>query len=156
MLLSDLHIFRSFSDFSPYYKPEVPKNVPSRVKLFKDLKVAVGPGTTVFICLQTLFKLTPEFDPIFEAILKRVPKGLILMKAFRSKQVQERLMARLKVTVPDVIDRVVMLPGLNAANWNGLLRHADVVLDSYPFGASESAGTPPHPAELLLALEPTR
>ena len=135
----------TFSDFSPYYKPDVPKDMPSRAKLFRNLKVAVGAETTVFICLQTLFKLTPEFDPIFEAILKRVPDGLILMKAFRSKEVQERLMARLKATVPDVIDRVVMLPGLNAANWNGLLRHADVVLDSYPFGASEPAGIPATP-----------
>eukprot|EP00040_Diaphanoeca_grandis_P012577 m.63728 g.63728 ORF g.63728 m.63728 type:complete len:704 (+) comp23331_c0_seq2:120-2231(+) len=124
----------TFSDFSPYYKAEVPTEIPSRTKLCSDLKIPLKQDTILFVCLQTLFKLTPEFDPVFRDMLQRVPTGFLIMKTFRSSKVQEKMMERLKRTMPDVIDRVIMLGGLSQPNWFGMLRHGDVVIDSYPFG----------------------
>eukprot|EP00035_Acanthoeca_spectabilis_P035903 m.36738 g.36738 ORF g.36738 m.36738 type:complete len:691 (+) comp7609_c0_seq1:62-2134(+) len=126
----------TFSDFSPYYRPELPSGIPSRRELFSNLGLGglVSDETTVLVCLQTLFKLTPNFDTVFREILQRLPKARLLLKTFRSAKVNEKLKNRLKQTMPDVYDRITILPGLSGQQWYGLLRHGDIVLDSYPFG----------------------
>eukprot|EP00037_Helgoeca_nana_P019413 m.189285 g.189285 ORF g.189285 m.189285 type:complete len:692 (-) comp24853_c0_seq2:1257-3332(-) len=126
----------SFSDFSPYYRPELPAAIPTRAALVTDLDLddVVTDNTIVFVCLQTLFKLTPNFDPVFGDILRRLPTARLVLKTFRSTKVNERLLERMRQSIPDVFDRITVLPSLSTRQWYGLLRHSDIVLDSYPFG----------------------
>eukprot|EP00041_Stephanoeca_diplocostata_P018677 m.392927 g.392927 ORF g.392927 m.392927 type:complete len:232 (+) comp21087_c0_seq2:219-914(+) len=125
--------------------------MPTRAEVFKNLGLdtVIHDDTVVFVCLQTLFKLTPDFDAVFRNILERTPTARLLFKSFRTKQVAQRLLTRMQATMSTVYDRVIMLEGLSEVNWYGLLRHSTVVLDSYPFGGyttsleSMSAGNTP-------------
>eukprot|EP00039_Didymoeca_costata_P031422 m.34660 g.34660 ORF g.34660 m.34660 type:complete len:484 (+) comp8759_c0_seq2:986-2437(+) len=128
----------SFSSFSPYFKPEVPNSLPSRNKILTDLGlknlISDDPKLVLYICLQTIFKLTPQFDDVFRKILERVPNSHLLLKEFRSPKLTAKLTSRFSKTIPTVMQRIHFLPGLSNEQWFGILKHGDVILDSYPFG----------------------
>ena len=48
-------------------QPDVPEDVPTRMKLYFDLgfRDIIKPESNVYVCHQTLFKLTPDFDHVF-------------------------------------------------------------------------------------------
>jgi protein O-GlcNAc transferase len=105
----------TFSDFSPYYRPEVPADIPERAALLAELGLAphVGPATTVYVCLQTLFKLVPDFDDVFKDILRRNPDSIIVFKQFMSPEINERLNRRLVKSIgKDLLPRIRILGNL--------------------------------------------
>ena len=141
----------TFSDFVPYRKPAVPSHVGSREDVLTRLQLGnVTDGTTpLFVCLQSLSKLTPAFDAMAADILRQSPHSLLLLKAFRNDNISQRFVARIRRTMGDVAHRVMLLDALSPQDWFGLLRHGDVVLDSWPVGGfttsleAFAAGTTP-------------
>ena len=127
----------TFSDTSPYFEPAVPEGIGTRGDVLQRLQLAnvTAGSTTIFVCLQTLGKVAPAFDAVVAGILRRVPGGVVLFKGFRQDTIGSQFMQRLRRSVPDVAGRVHVLGSvLPPRDWHGLLRHADVILDSHPFG----------------------
>lgn len=93
----------------------------------------------LYACLQRPLKLHPAFDPLLAGVLRRDPRGLIVLlkgpKGIAAAQVAERHRA----TAPDVADRILWLPFQERRAYHRLLALADVVLDPVPYGASSSA-----------------
>lgn len=51
-------------------QPEVPEDMPSKIDLWQKLKLTdvIKKDTVVYVCLQTLFKLVPDFDEVFRFV----------------------------------------------------------------------------------------
>lgn len=86
-----------------------------------------------FLCPQSLFKFHPSFDKILGRILRddRRRELLLLQGSFR--QWAERLRARFRETIPDVLDQIRFLPRLSSDRFGDLLAVVDVILDTPDF-----------------------
>ncbi|KNC53746.1 tetratricopeptide TPR_2 repeat protein [Thecamonas trahens ATCC 50062] len=146
-------------DFLYYYPPTLPANVPDRLELWAELGLAatIPPMAHVYACPQTQFKLAPDFDVTFKAVLEADPAGVLLLKTYSSPDLDAILVRRMtKALGAKLMERVVVLPRLTGPQWFGMLAAADVILDSYPFGGYTTTlealymGTPvvslPHPS----------
>lgn len=83
----------------------------------------------LYLCPQKIEKLHPDLDPILAAILRRDPLGAVVLVCVRPGRSVDTLRRRLAVTMPDVIDRIVMLPRQDFPDYLSLLAAADVLLD---------------------------
>jgi len=85
---------------------------------------------------------------LFRAIVERDPQALIVLIAAGNRQWREALMARFERCSPALATRVRMLAPLPYARFLGLLKVADVLLDTIPFNGqnttleSFAVGTP--------------
>jgi predicted O-linked N-acetylglucosamine transferase (SPINDLY family) len=85
-----------------------------------------------------LWKFHPEFDPILGEILRRDPKGLVLIVAGLTKLWDDQLMARFRRTIPDVADRIRFLPRQSFNDFLALTSVCDVMLDPLHFGGGNT------------------
>jgi predicted O-linked N-acetylglucosamine transferase (SPINDLY family) len=93
----------------------------------------------VYLCPQTLFKIHPEFDAYLGEILRRDPKGDLVLLAGRQPQWTQLLRERFERTMPDVASRVRFLPGLPYQEFLQLNAAADVLLDPIHFGGGNTS-----------------
>jgi predicted O-linked N-acetylglucosamine transferase (SPINDLY family) len=92
----------------------------------------------LYACLQNLFKFHPEFDELIAGILRRDPQGhLVLIKA-QYPQWTEMLLTRFRRTMPDVVDRVILLPWQKHETFLNLNAVCDVLLDPIHFGSGNT------------------
>lgn len=91
------------------------------------------PDGHLYVCTQTLFKIHPDFDATLAAILARDPKAHLVFIEGAHDRIADLLRRRFLRTLPDGLARVRFLPGLDAAQFLGLCKAADVLLDPFPF-----------------------
>ncbi len=109
----------------------------------------VDDASPLLACPQSLFKFHPDFDAAIARIMERLPTARLALIDGRHPGWREKLEARWgRLGGPDFRDRVVWLPPQPRERFLGLLRAADVVLDTFPFCGGNSsyetlaAGTP--------------
>jgi len=119
----------------PTYQDPVPRPDPPP----RRSEFGLPEGARLYACLQRLQKVHPDFDPLLAGILRRDPRGLILLLADRHGQAAARLAARFRAAMPDVAGRVAFLPRLSHAAYLRLLALADVALDPPHYGAGGTA-----------------
>ena len=92
---------------------QVPENIPSKEQLWSNLGLTeiITEDTVVYVCLQTLFKLVPDFDAVFRQILERNPNARIIFKQFSTPELNDRLARRLKSSIGQLVDRITILTG---------------------------------------------
>jgi predicted O-linked N-acetylglucosamine transferase (SPINDLY family) len=93
---------------------------------------------TLYVCPQSLFKLHPDFDLAVAEILRRDRRGRLVLIEGLNREWGRLVRERLARTVPEVADRVLMLPRLGEDAFFNLLRVADIVLDSFHFGGGNT------------------
>lgn len=94
----------------------------------------------VYLCAQNLCKLHPDFDPLLGEILRRDPQGRVILFHGSEPAWSERLVGRLRRSIPDVAERVGFLPQQPLDRFMHLLTLADAILDSTHFnGGTTSA-----------------
>jgi predicted O-linked N-acetylglucosamine transferase (SPINDLY family) len=102
----------------------------------------------VYFCAQNLLKVHPDFDLVLAEILRRDGAGVAVLTAGRHAYRGELLKRRWEATIPDVLDRVRILPGLVERDYLSLIATADVSLDTLHYGGVNttydalSLGTP--------------
>jgi len=87
----------------------------------------------VYLCTQNLCKLHPDFDQILGDILRRDPRGRIILFHGGEQIWSQRLISRIQTSIPDVADRVGFLEHQPNDKFLHLLTLADAVLDSTHF-----------------------
>lgn len=117
---------------SYYYRPTLPKDLKPR----KDF--GLPEDKNIYLCPQTLYKFHPDFDVALESILRRDPKGLLLLIAHQYPPWNEMLMTRFKKNMPDVANRILFCPQLKRESFFNLLYLADVLLDTFYFSGGNS------------------
>jgi len=95
--------------------------------------------TTVYLCPQSLFKFHPEFDIALATLLRRDPRGRIVLIAGNHASWSRRLAARIVRSFPDVAERVVFAPRVPQKQFSYLLHAADVLLDPPYFGGGNTS-----------------
>ena len=93
----------------------------------------------LYACPQTLFKFHPDFDRILGEILRRDPKGRLVLIEGGSPEWMRLLHARFARSIGDVSDRIVWLRSQPRPNYLRLLAAADVILDTTVFGGGNSS-----------------
>lgn len=96
------------------------------------------PSQNLYVCAQQLGKFHTDFDPMIGAILRQDARGVLAVTGDRSGVAARRLRERFSATMPDVADRIVMLPHLERDEYRSLLLAADVLLDPPHFGGVNS------------------
>ena len=86
----------------------------------------------LYICPQTLFKLHPDIDAIFRAILVRDPLGQVVLIEGRADWTNT-LRARFARSLGHTVGRVRYLPRLSHPEFLEFLRLGDVMLDPLHF-----------------------
>lgn len=102
--------------------------------LFKT-KVELGfPGNAhLYCCLQTFYKMSPEFESALARILQLDREGIILLS--NGFPYCRSHLARLYKTIgAENIKRVMWIPALNKPAFLNLVAISDVCLDPFPFG----------------------
>jgi predicted O-linked N-acetylglucosamine transferase (SPINDLY family) len=122
-----LHLLRGVPQLACYERPRRGAARATRADL------GLPDDARLYVCAQTLFKLHPEFDALLGGILRRDPRGRVLLLQGQSEQWAAQLRARFARSIPDVATRIVFLPRLGAAAFLELLALADVALDTIHF-----------------------
>jgi protein O-GlcNAc transferase len=119
-----------------YYRPSVELHGQERERFGFD------GSHRLYACPQLIFKIHPDFDPILADLLRRDPRGVvILVEGIPGVESQRMalLRERLARVAPDVVDRIVFLPFLDGADFLRLLAAADVLLDPPYFGGGNTS-----------------
>jgi len=116
-----------------YYHPARAFTSPSREAL------GLPRDARLYTCPQSLFKLHPEFDALAAAILRGDPAGRLVLVGPKHPHWLDALMARMRETMPDVLERVLVLPPMKHERFLGLLAASDVVLDTPHFNGMNSS-----------------
>lgn len=114
-----------------YPRPALPAPLLSRAEL--DLPVTGN----LYVCPMTNFKFHPLFDAVLAAILQRDPHGYIVFFDFQDQGIH--LKHRWQKSLPLGHERLVFLPWMPKPKFLNILALADVVLDTFPFGAGNTA-----------------
>jgi protein O-GlcNAc transferase len=97
------------------------------------------PNEHIYLCPQSLFKLHPDLDPLWESLLKSDPRAKIILLDPPILGWKELLLKRFQTTLPDTWQRIHFIQRMAPAEFQQLLCSADVLLDSGPFGAGNTA-----------------
>lgn len=116
-----------------YYRPQLQNTTKSR----KDYGWSADKN--LYLCPQTLYKLHPDFDEMIAGILREDPVGQVVLVDCRHQQWVDLLLARFKKTMPDVVDRIVVLPYPGSSEYLDLLNMCDVMLDTYHYGGGSTS-----------------
>lgn len=100
-----------------------------------DFGLPAGP---LYGCLQSLFKLHPDLDPLFRQLLEADEDAqLILLQGHKAAWIP-KLQARMRRTLGPAAERVRFLPRLSEAEFLQLAGCCDVLLDSWPLSGGTS------------------
>jgi predicted O-linked N-acetylglucosamine transferase (SPINDLY family) len=95
------------------------------------------------VCAGTPFKYAPQHDWVFPAIAKTMARGKFLFFTYKTKDLSDILATRLAASFADAgltfADHVVFLPFLPRPAFFGLLRRADLYLDTIGFSGFNTA-----------------
>jgi len=110
-------------------RPPPPQHKLSR----KDM--GVGDHENLYACVQSLFKIHPDFDEIVAEILRRDPDGIVLFFEDKHAHWARQLRRRFSRTLPDVCQRIRFQKRLSPQYFQAFLQVPDVILDTLHFSA---------------------
>lgn len=90
-------------------------------------------------CLQSLFKIHPDDDPLLAEVLRRDPQGELVLLDGSSPQWREALWQRFEGTMPDVLARIRVLPRQTPEGFLRLSSLMDVMLDPLHFSGGRTS-----------------
>lgn len=90
-------------------------------------------GAHLYMCLQQIGKIHPDFDAVMREILELDPLGMIVLSQGCFKYESEKLRQRLGRTIPDA-DRIRFVPYVGMDEYTALLSEASLLLDPIHHG----------------------
>ena len=125
-----------------YYNPEQITHFKKTDKMSRK-ELGIPEKKTIYICLQSLFKLQPEFDKVFISIIENDPNAVILLlntmvksdysKKMFIKRITNKLKNKKKIHKFYFITKKPMRIFLE------YIRNCDVMLDPFPFGGCNTS-----------------
>ncbi|MDH4190962.1 MAG: hypothetical protein OEW21_12235, partial [Betaproteobacteria bacterium] len=96
-------------------------------------------SNTIYLCPQTLFKLHPDQDAVFQQILAADRNGVLVFLEGEKPLLKQMLVERLRRRMPEEMARVRFVPRLPFRDFLNLVKVSDVVLDTFVFGGGNSS-----------------
>ncbi len=128
-----LHQLADLGTLAYYYRPKLQQPAKTRREF------GLSENRHAYLCPQSLFKIHPDIDALFAAILREDPLGQVYLVEGRVKQRVAKLQARFARTIPDVAARVVFLPGTTDTDFLNLVAVCDVMLDTLHFNGMNTS-----------------
>lgn len=116
-----------------YRRPEVRQPLQGRAAF------GLPEGAHIYLCPQSLFKFHPDFDEALAAILRGDPAGRLAIFEGPYPEWHALLLARFGMSMPDLCDRVQVLPRLPKEDFLNVVALADVMLDTFHFGGGNTS-----------------
>lgn len=115
-----------------YPRMPKPKQLPDRVSL------GLPEAGSFYLCPQNLIKIHPDMDAALAEILERDETGRLVVFDSTDPNWTRLLLARWTPVFGELLERVIVLPQRSLDEFLGVLAVADVVLDTWPFGAGNT------------------
>ena len=137
-----LYLLRDLGTLSYYHRPRLPEKPKTRVEF------GLSYEDRIYLCPQNLFKVHPDMDDLMGSILRRDPKGKVVMVSGKIDRWTELIRKRWSESIPDVVERIILLPRMVSSDYLTLIALADVMLDTIHFNGMNtsleafSVGTP--------------
>lgn len=128
-----LFLLRDVPTLAYYYPPPLPVSRPDRTAF------GLHADDHVYLCGQTAYKLHPELDALFGAILRRDPQGLLVLIRGEFEHYSLKIEERLARALADVRDRILLLDSMPYPRYMELLSVVDVCLDTLHFNGMISS-----------------
>jgi predicted O-linked N-acetylglucosamine transferase (SPINDLY family) len=94
----------------------------------------------VYGCLQATFKLHPSFDFVLGELLRRDPKGIVLIPRTGASNWDKLVSDRLGQAYPQgVLDRIRFIPRVSREDFRALNVLCDATLAPFPFGGGDTS-----------------
>ena len=116
-----------------YERPDLPDPLKPRSAFGLPDEVAV------YFCGQTLIKVHPDMDCLFDGILSGDPTGLLVFPEGYTPELANLLEGRFHRTLKDHLARVKFLPAMSHLDYMNVTALADVALDTRPFGGGNTS-----------------
>lgn len=110
--------------------PPAPPGPAARRRAF-----GVDAGTPVYLCVQNVRKVHPDFDAVLADLLARDARGRVVLVADEQANITESLLARLRRTLGPDIRRVGTIGRQDRSQYLRLVSSADVLLDTLHYGS---------------------
>lgn len=94
----------------------------------------IGSDEHFYLCPHKIEKFHPDFDGIMAAILKRDPRGILVIPKDSHGHAARKLHNRLRVAIPHVIERIRFVPHQSVEGYFRLVHAAEVLLDPIHYG----------------------
>jgi protein O-GlcNAc transferase len=114
-------------------RPKLPNPALTRTQL------GLPQDANLYGCLQSPYKLLPEFDELLAAILRRDPNGMLILTLSHEANWSHLLARRLKKSIPDVYLRIKWLPWVDYNKYLQILNNIDVLLLPPSFGGGSTS-----------------
>ncbi|MEO8037158.1 MAG: tetratricopeptide repeat protein [Betaproteobacteria bacterium] len=124
---------RGIGTLAYYYRPPVPAEPKSRREL------GLPEGRAIYFCPHSLFRIHPDFDAIFGAILARDPTSEIIMIEGTQPHWTTLFRERLGRTLGPDLGRVRILPLQPHTAYLNLMQVADAMLDPIYFNGMNNS-----------------
>jgi predicted O-linked N-acetylglucosamine transferase (SPINDLY family) len=128
-----LFLLHDLPTLAYYHRPQLPAT------LLRRADFGLPEAGRVYLCAQTLFKLDPEFDELLAGILAEDGEGTLVIVAPQATEWLEIFFERLRLLLPDAVDRVQVIAMQPRERFLNLLLLADVVLDTPLFNGMNSS-----------------
>lgn len=115
---------------SYYYRPPAPSGRGREA-------FGLNANDRIYLCPQTLFKIQPVMDDIFQAILKKDPAAKIVL--IDSGELRPALERRLSSKLSELLERVIFIKTLPYEDFLSLISCSDVVLDTVHFNGQNTS-----------------
>jgi predicted O-linked N-acetylglucosamine transferase (SPINDLY family) len=116
-----------------YYRPQSPNPLQGRAAF------GLPEDAHLYGCPQSLFKLHPEFDGILRDILRRDPRGMVVLLEGKYKSWAEAMRQRFAATLGEAADRIHWVGRVPRAMFLNLNALMDVLLDPIHFGGGNTS-----------------
>jgi protein O-GlcNAc transferase len=117
-----------------FFKPPSPAATPTT-----RAELGLPADARLYFCAQNLIKIHPEFDVVLADILRRDPKGLLVLINNKGPQLVQLLMERFRLALPDAPNRIAFLPFLKLDALLAFLPSVDAILDTPVFGGGTTS-----------------
>lgn len=128
-----LFLLRDLGTLAYYYRPALREPRRSRAHF------GLPDDVHLYVCPQNLFKVHPDMDEILAGILRRDPRGRIVMIHGRIGHWTELLRRRWAAAMPDVMDRIAFVPRMDSEDFVELIAVSDVMLDTLHFNGMNTS-----------------
>ena len=92
----------------------------------------------LYVCPQSLFKIHPDFDRALVALLRRDPKGLVVLLSGRDRHLDALLRRRLAAVGPEVVG-IRFLRQMALPDFLSLVAVSDVMLDPLHYSGGNTS-----------------
>ncbi|GMH86066.1 hypothetical protein TrST_g2000 [Triparma strigata] len=106
----------------------------------KDAKSISNPNNNIYLCAQSVFKLSSDFDVVVNNVLRSDPDGVVVFTKGRRPAWTAKFKSRLRQTLSDELySRVYFIERVGSIDFPNLIKLCTVLLHPFPFGGSRTS-----------------